>query len=238
MSAQKTAKMSLQKAPREYELLAANEAAFKERLVESTLQFYNDMHADTGRASIGEGNLGEIVGAAFSWVPPTMKLRANAISPKGVVEWCGTEDSDDVQTAARAMLFLVGAFKDSLRQVGEVGLLDGRRLSSARWLDEVLSDLAIYSRYTFDGKEVSLFTIPCLTRVRSCIAYAIALIKRNEDGLGDRVRSCGYLRQPKPGSLAHHLFLARDGKQKYCCPNHGNAVHQRTHRTGPRRKHK
>lgn len=213
--------MALRKANRD-EKLARDDREFDAQIVRSALDFYNSFHA---HPTIATGQpYSEIVERVFAWVPPVMELRAKGagVDPANV-RWRNTETGRDISAASTVLLFNVGAFKGG----DSIEFANGRRITTEQWLNEVFAALPIYSRFNIEKGEIRLASVPCLTGVQQCIAYALALIKLNRHGFGELVRRCEFLTDERPGSLAHHYFLADDPRRQFCSPAHGNAHRQR-----------
>ncbi len=218
------------------EKLATNAAAFETRVVASAVTFYNALGPDMAVA--GKASFGAVLDGAFGWIPPVMEsmARHNGINPSNF-RWGNAESGEAVMAAHTAMVFLVGWGKESLRKTNSMKLGSRDRISAARWLDEILGALPVYSRYSWDGRAVRFTSLPFLTSAQRCVAYALALIHMNSRGIGERIRPCGFLPNEELGPLNRHLFIADDARQKFCCPDHANSQRQREFRRklAPRR---
>lgn len=219
--------------------LVEDERAFDAAVIRGALGLYNALHSDAAPQS---QTLGAIVTDSLGWLPDVLAARAKAagIDPANV-HWASKESGMDVMDAAAVLLYTVGAFGD--REAKTMFQLaptqTGRkRPSPEAWMDSILRALPIYTRLVWDAGTVRTVSVPCLTSVQRTVAYAMALLWADKHGFRERVRPCQLLIDPKPGSLAHHYFLADDLRQKCCCPAHTNTLKQRVHRRNQsERKH-
>ncbi|MCP5359895.1 MAG: hypothetical protein R3E75_08200 [Steroidobacteraceae bacterium] len=216
--------------------LAADAKAFDEQVVLGVVEFYNAIGPNHPGGNEGV-DVAAISERAFGWVPPVMEHMAqrDGINPS-VVKWNRAEDVGAQLKAHLAVAaFVRGGWLFNPFRAAMILKLDGQ--AHMDWLNRVLGALPVYGRYHWTGRDVRFTSLPCLTSVQSCVAYAVALIRLDRHGLGARVRACGFVADENKLN-GQHLFMADDLRQKFCCPAHNNAQRQREFRrrqTKPRR---
>jgi len=211
---------------REVAQLAEDREAFDTKVVRSAVDFYNDLGPNRPGGNQGV-NDAAIVENSFGWVPQVVEHMAGLMGIPGSVKW-RAEDWHAWMAAHKAVAAFVrgGWLFNPFRSAAILGL-DGA--AHMKWLNDVLRGVAVRKQYGWDGRRVFESELPILSGVQACVAYAVALIRLNRHGLGDRVRACGFAVDESKLD-GHHLFLAPDMKMKFCCPKHENAQQQRRHR--------
>jgi len=109
------------------------------------------------------------------------------------------------------------------------------------WLDDVLKNIHVTSRYALRGREIVSVSVPRLTSVDSCLVYALAVVLTDRHEFRGRVRKCGY----KTASCPHFFLDAGSFGEKlpgaprrFCCDAHANRHRQAQHRQRQKDKHK
>lgn len=209
--------------------LVDDDRAFDVKIVEGALTFFNEWNAVSPGHPIP---LKRIVDAAFGWLPGVLAERARyaGISSDNV-KWDEKADTagqlSDVHTV---LFFLLCSRLDLGRNVsGTVGV-EGKRHDAAEWLDKRLSSLPIYSRYRFDGKQVTQPSVPLITSAQKAVAHALAVILKDRWHIRERVRRCPYERKGMHFFLDYRIDkagrLASGQRKEFCCKAHAGAVGQ------------
>jgi hypothetical protein len=195
----------------------------------------------------------ELVKQIFGWIPDVLSERARLAGvPARSVAWREPDDTEHRNAGAIA-LTLIGP----LRLVARAATfkIEGRALTFAEWMDQALGQLPIYTRYRYLGNHrVRTTSVPLLTGVSACMAYAVAsiLLDRWKVGFWGRIRECPYVRPLRDGDgglvrQQNHWFLdfrlgrgreLEKNRQRFCCAEHGNRYKQQRHRETRTARHK
>ena len=205
--------------------LLADQRQFDERVVRSTLEFYELLGPQMPERDTASVSPRSLI-APFHWLPPLMRQLVRR--EQATFRWDDTEDVPAMATAHWALTSLARSLAPDA--IGIPPLARGHKPAGQRWLQSVLADLEIHSRYDWNGSTVTFTAIPLLTSVQQCVAYTLALMKRDAYELGRLVRPCPYLMRDENPWYPHHLFVAAQPNQYFCSRRHSNCQRQRDHR--------